>query len=158
MAPPSPPFFPPLSTSGQVDQLADQAQVAGLKASLDTSAKDYLKAMRVRRLIQAQIGHLFGRVDALLAPGRSAPAPKIDQPLAARTAAVSAAPPPGMSGIIPAGNLAGLPALVLPCGFANNLPVALQVVGAPFSENTLLAIGNEFQTRTDWHKKRPPGV
>ncbi|MGP8246600.1 MAG: amidase [Bryobacteraceae bacterium] len=150
--------FEPLITSGQVDQLADQAQIAGLKASLDTSAIDYLKAMRVRRLIQAQIARLFGRLDALLAPGRSAPAPKVDQPLSARTAAVSAAPPPGMSGIIQAGNLAGLPALVLPCGFANNLPVALQVVGAPFSENTLLAIGNEFQNRTDWHKKRPPGV
>ena len=54
------------------------------------------------------------------------------------------------------GNLAGLPALVLPCGFADKLPVALQVVGAPFSENTLLAIGKEFQARTDWHKRRPP--
>ena len=150
--------FEPLITSGQVDQLADQAQIAGLKASLDTSAKDYLKAMRVRRLIQTEIGHLFGRVDALVAPGRSAPAPKIDQPLSGRTAAVSAAPQPGMSAIVQAGNLAGLPALVLPCGFASGLPLALQVVGAPFSENTLLAVGNEFQTRTGWHQKRPPGV
>jgi aspartyl-tRNA(Asn)/glutamyl-tRNA(Gln) amidotransferase subunit A len=56
------------------------------------------------------------------------------------------------------GNLAGLPALVLPCGFAGNMPVALQVVGVPFSENTLLAIGREFQSRTDWHKRRPPGA
>ena len=151
-------IFEPLISSGQVDQLADQAQIAGLKASLDTSAKDYLNAMRVRRLIQTQIAHLFVRMDALIAPGRSGPATKIDQPLSGRTAAVSAAPPPGMSGIVPAGNLAGLPALVLPCGFANDLPVALQVVGAPFSENTLLVIGNEFQARTDWHKKRPPGV
>ena len=50
---------------------------------------------------------------------------------------------------------AGLPALVLPCGFAANLPVALQLVGVPFSENALLAVGREFQTRTDWHKRRP---
>ena len=42
---------------------------------------------------------------------------------------------PGFQGIIQAGNLAGLPALVLPCGFADNLPVALQLVGVPFSEN-----------------------
>jgi aspartyl-tRNA(Asn)/glutamyl-tRNA(Gln) amidotransferase subunit A len=63
-----------------------------------------------------------------------------------------------MSAIVQAGNLAGLPALVLPCGFASGLPLALQVVGAPFSENTLLAVGNEFQTRTGWHQKRPPGV
>ena len=53
-----------------------------------------------------------------------------------------------MSALIPAGNLAGLPALVLPCGFAANLPVALQVVGRPFSENLLLGIGREFQQRT----------
>jgi aspartyl-tRNA(Asn)/glutamyl-tRNA(Gln) amidotransferase subunit A len=48
--------------------------------------------------------------------------------------------------------------MVLPCGFAENLPVALQVVGVPFSENLLLAIGKEFQARSDWHKRRPPGV
>ena len=58
----------------------------------------------------------------------------------------------------PTGNLAGLPALVFPCGFADNLPVALQVVGAPFSENLLLSIGREFQARTDWHRRRPPGL
>ena len=57
---------------------------------------------------------------------------------------------------VQAGNLAGLPALVLPCGFAGNLPVALQVVGAPFAENLLFAIGREFQAHTDWHKRRPP--
>ena len=60
--------------------------------------------------------------------------------------------------MISAGNLAGLPALVLPCGFAENLPLAVQVVGAPFSENLLLAVGKEFQARTNWHKRRPPGV
>jgi aspartyl-tRNA(Asn)/glutamyl-tRNA(Gln) amidotransferase subunit A len=38
------------------------------------------------------------------------------------------------------------------------MPVALQVVGAPFSENTLLAIGREFQSHTDWHKRRPPSA
>jgi len=42
------------------------------------------------------------------------------------------------------------------CGFAEGLPVALQVVGPPFSENVLLAIGREFQQRTDWHRRRPP--
>ena len=51
-----------------------------------------------------------------------------------------------------------MPALVLPCGFAENLPVALQVIGAAFTENTLLAVGRDFQSRTDWHKRRPPGL
>jgi aspartyl-tRNA(Asn)/glutamyl-tRNA(Gln) amidotransferase subunit A len=55
-----------------------------------------------------------------------------------------------------AGNLAGLPALCLPCGFADGLPLAIQLVGRPFTENTLLAVGREFQRRTEWHRRRPP--
>jgi aspartyl-tRNA(Asn)/glutamyl-tRNA(Gln) amidotransferase subunit A len=60
-----------------------------------------------------------------------------------------------MSALIPAGNLAGIPALSLPCGFADGLPVAIQLVGHAFSENQLIALGKEFQTRTDWHHRRP---
>src|ERR1039457_934538 len=156
-------IFEPLITSGKVDQLADQAQIAGLKASLEMPAKDYLKAQRIRRLIQDAFSMVFGEVDALIAPGRSGPASKVDQRLdaGAPPPAVAPAPgstpdaPPGFQGIIPAGNLAGLPALVLPCGFADGLPVGPQVIGMPFSENALLAIGREFQARTDWHKRRP---
>ena len=149
--------FEQLITSGQVDELADAAQIAGLKAALELPARDYLKAMRLRRLIQQEFQKLFSRINILVAPGRPGPATKIDQPLDGSGAPASPPPPdPGLSGIIPAGNLAGLPALVLPCGFADNLPVALQLVGAPYSENTLLALGREFQSRTDWHKRRPP--
>jgi aspartyl-tRNA(Asn)/glutamyl-tRNA(Gln) amidotransferase subunit A len=152
-------IFEPLIASGKVDELADAAQIAGLKASLEVPARDYLKAMRVRRLIQEAFSRLFTEVDVLLAPGRPAPATAIDQPLDRGGPAAAAAPSdPGFRSIIPAGNLAGLPALVLPCGFAGNLPLALQVVGVPFSENLLLALGKEFQARTDWHKRRPPGV
>ena len=149
-------IFEPLIASGKVDQLADAAQVAGLKASLELPAKDYLKAMRLRRMIQTEFSRLFTTVDVLLAPARSGPASKIDQPLDSGGFQPPAGTPPGLQGIIQAGNLAGLPAVVLPCGFADHLPVALQVVGAPYSENLLLAIGREFQERTDWHKKRPP--
>jgi aspartyl-tRNA(Asn)/glutamyl-tRNA(Gln) amidotransferase subunit A len=63
---------------------------------------------------------------------------------------------PGLTALIPAGNLAGLPALSLPCGFADGMPIAIQLVGRPFTENTLLAIGRDFQARTDWHRRRPP--
>ena len=150
-------IFEPLITSGKVEELADKPQIAGLKASLEIPAKDYLKAMRLRRLVQEEVGRVFGSVDVLLAPGRAAVAPRIDQPIRRGPAAT---PPkdPGFRSLTPMGNLAGLPALVLPCGFAENLPVALQVVGAPFSENTLLAIGCAFQARTDWHKRRPPAM
>ena len=150
-------IFEPLIRSEKVDQLADPAQIAGLKANLDLTATTYLKAMRIRRLIQEAFSELFINVDVLVSPGRFDVATPVDQPLdGGRTTPRPA--DTGMSALIPAGNLAGLPALVLPCGFASNLPVALQVVGPPFSENTLLAIGREFQQRTDWHKRRPPGT
>lgn len=152
--------FEPLIESGKVDQLADPYQIAGLKASLEIPARDYLKAMRIRRQMQGALARLFGEFDALLAPATSGPAPPVDEPIG-RPAAASEAPSPapaGLRGIVQAGNLAGLPALVFPCGFADGLPVGLQVVGAPFSENTLLAIGCDFQARTDWHKRRPPGL
>jgi aspartyl-tRNA(Asn)/glutamyl-tRNA(Gln) amidotransferase subunit A len=96
-------------------------------------------------------------VDVLLTPARLGPAPKIDEPLDHPPDR----PKPkddGLTALIPAGNLAGLPALCFPCGFAGNLPVALQLAGPPWTENTLLAIGKEFQSRTDWHKRKPPGV
>jgi aspartyl-tRNA(Asn)/glutamyl-tRNA(Gln) amidotransferase subunit A len=149
-------IFEPLIASSKVNELADAPQIAGLKASQDVAAKDYLKAMRIRRLIQAEFSKFFGDLDVLLAPGRPGPAVPVTQDLDAPGFQVLPDTPPGTQGIIPAGNLAGLPALVLPCGFAGRLPVALQLVGVPFSENTLLAVGREFQSRTDWHKRRPP--
>jgi aspartyl-tRNA(Asn)/glutamyl-tRNA(Gln) amidotransferase subunit A len=143
-------IFEPLIASGKVNELADATQIAGLKASLDVPAKDYLKAMRMRRLIQAAYATLFAEVDALVTTGRNGPATPVNQPLDAAQAA-----PGGFNGIIQAGNLAGLPALAFPCGFVDKLPVALQVVGPPFSENVLLAIGRAFQAGTDWHKRHP---
>jgi aspartyl-tRNA(Asn)/glutamyl-tRNA(Gln) amidotransferase subunit A len=142
--------FEPLIKSGKVDELADQHQIAGLKAGLEIPANEYLKAMRIRELIRTAFHDLLSTVDVLVAPTRSDPAPKITQPLDRR------ATTQGLAALIPAGNLAGLPALSLPCGFANGMPMGLQLVGSPFSENMLLAIGKTFQEQTDWHKRRPP--
>jgi len=52
-------------------------------------------------------------------------------------------------------NLAGLPALALPCGFANNLPIGLQIIGPSFSEKKLFAVGIVYERNTAWHDKRP---
>ena len=140
-------IFEPLIKSGKVDELADPKQIAGLKAGLQIPAADYLKAMRIRSLIQSAFSDLLDNVDVLLAPSRFGPAPKITQPLDR---------PASSTPLIPAGNLAGLPALSLPCGFADGMPIAIQLVGRPYTENTLLAIGRDFQARTDWHRRRPP--
>lgn len=147
-------IFESLITSGKVDELADHRQAAGLKAALEIPAKDYLKAMRVRNLVKDAFRQMFVDIDVLVTPTRFSPASKISDPLDA----TRRTPPQkiGLSGLIPAGNLAGLPALSLPCGFANNLPIAISLVGRAYSENNLLALGREFQNRTDWHKRRPP--
>jgi aspartyl-tRNA(Asn)/glutamyl-tRNA(Gln) amidotransferase subunit A len=50
----------------------------------------------------------------------------------------------------------GLPALSLPCGFADGMPLGISLVTQPFGESMLLAVGREFQARTDWHRRRPP--
>jgi len=99
---------------------------------------------------------LFTEVDVLVSPSISHIAPKVAEPLDRRRDEVSRPKDRGLHDLGAAGNLAGLPALSLPCGFASGMPVAIQLVGRPFSENTLLAIGAEFQRRTDWHKRRPP--
>jgi aspartyl-tRNA(Asn)/glutamyl-tRNA(Gln) amidotransferase subunit A len=149
--------FEPLIASGKVEDLADRKQIAGLKAGLEIPALQYLRAMRVRRLVKQEIAKLYADVDVLLAPSRLGTAPKVSEPLDHRPDR----PAPkdrGLTALIPAGNLAGLPALSLPCAFADNLPLGVQLVGPAFSENTLLAVGKEYQARTDWHKRRPPGV
>jgi aspartyl-tRNA(Asn)/glutamyl-tRNA(Gln) amidotransferase subunit A len=148
-------IFEDFIRSGKVDQLADPSQIAGLKASLDVQAVDYLRAMRVRTLVQEALRTLFLDVDILLTPARLDAAPIAAEPLDLPRAG----PRPsarGLSGLIPAGNLAGLPALSLPCGFADGLPIAISLVGRPFYEHQVLAAGMAFQSQTDWHRRKPP--
>jgi aspartyl-tRNA(Asn)/glutamyl-tRNA(Gln) amidotransferase subunit A len=152
-------IFESLITSERVNELADTSQIAGLKAALEIPARDYLKAQRLRRLVQEEFARVFSEVDVLVAPGQPGPANKVSEPLDGPSPSPAPGAPPlptGFQGIVQAGNLAGLPALVIPCGFAGKLPLGLQLVGAPFSENTLLAVGRAFQEHTDWHRRRPP--
>ena len=148
--------FENLIQSGKADELADPSQTAGLKANLEVLAKDYLRAMRIRTLLKQKFHELFSTVDALVAPARYNTAPPVNEPLDGPDPAPSGKPKStGMRSLIPAGNLAGLPAISVPCGFAAGLPVALQFCGPAFSENTLIALAGVFQNKTDWHRHRP---
>ena len=149
-------IFEDLISSGKVNGLADPRQAAGLKAASEIPATEYLKAMRIRALVQDAFRNLLLDVDMLLTPTRPGPAPKVSEPLDAFAARQPVASQRGLNGLIPAGNLAGLPALAMPCGFADGLPVGISLVGRPFSENRLVAVGRAFQEMTDWHRRRPP--
>lgn len=148
--------FEPLIQSGQVDELADKRQIAGLKAGLEILAKDYLKAMRIRSQVQQEFRKLFTRVDFLVSPAVRDVASRLSEPLDGSARRPPESKQRGLRALGPGGNLAGLPALALPCGFVQGLPVALALVARPFHENLLLAIGKEYQARTDWHRRRPP--
>ncbi len=148
--------FEPLIKSGEVDQLADKSQIAGLRAGLEIAAKDYLRAMRIRRIIQQEFKKLFVDVSFLVTPTRPGVAPSARARFSDSEKKLSGSVSRGLRDLIPAGNLAGLPALSLPCGFDNGLPLGISLVGRPFYENTLLAVGREYQRQTDWHRRRPP--
>jgi aspartyl-tRNA(Asn)/glutamyl-tRNA(Gln) amidotransferase subunit A len=147
-------IFEKLIRSPQIEELGDQGQIDGLKASLNYSAVDYLKAMRIRTQIRQSFANMFTNVDLLIAPAKIDPPDRADQPFDETTP--KRPEQKGIfAGLVQASNLAGLPALTIPCGFVNGLPIGLQIVGSTFSENRILAFGREFQRRTDFHKQHP---
>jgi aspartyl-tRNA(Asn)/glutamyl-tRNA(Gln) amidotransferase subunit A len=157
-------IFGELIDSGRVDELVDRRQAAGLKAGSEIRARDYLQAQRLRTVLIERFRALFDTVDVIVAPARTSTAPSIDAPLDGRppgagsltTPPKPGAPGPGNTALIPAGNLAGLPAVFFPCGFGTDgLPVGLQLVGPPFSEALLVAIVSAYQRETGHHLKRP---
>ena len=146
-------IFEDIIRDGRVDQLADPTQAAALKAAIEIPAVDYLKAMRIRSQVrQAFRDLLYKDVDMLLAPARIGPAPPATASLGGGRLSLAAR---GLGDIIPAGNLAGLPAISLPCGFAGGLPVAISFVGRAFFDNHVIGIGRAFQSQTDWHRRKP---
>ena len=109
----------------------------------------YLKAQRVRQLIAADFKRAFGEVDILAGP---------TTPTAAFRIGAKTADPITMylNDIYTIGaNLAGLPALSVPCGFIDGLPVGLQMVGPHFAEARLLNVAHRYQLETDWHRQAP---
>ena len=112
----------------------------------------YVKALRLRRLIADDFARAFERCDILAGPV----SPSTAFPLGAKnTDPVSMY----LNDIftIPI-NLAGLPALSLPAGFAGGLPVGLQLVGRYLDEARLLNAAHRFQQATDWHARVPAGI
>jgi aspartyl-tRNA(Asn)/glutamyl-tRNA(Gln) amidotransferase subunit A len=111
----------------------------------------YLKAQRVRALISADFARAFHEVDVLIGP---------TTPTAAFELGAKTGDPVTMylNDIYTIGaNLAGLPAISVPCGFVQGLPVGMQIIGPHFSEPRLLNVAHRYQCESDWHRRAPPG-
>jgi aspartyl-tRNA(Asn)/glutamyl-tRNA(Gln) amidotransferase subunit A len=110
----------------------------------------YLKAQRVRRLIREDFLTAFGQVDVIAAPTTPQPAFRLGEkqhdPVAMYLSDIYTI----------AANLAGLPALSVPCGLVQGLPVGLQLIGRDFDEARLLNVAHRYQQVTDWHMRRAP--
>ena len=109
----------------------------------------YLQAQRIRRLIANDFVEAFKSCDVIMGP---------TSPSTAFLLGEKSADPVQMylSDIYTiAVNLAGLPGMSVPCGFADGLPVGLQLIGNYFDEARLLGVAHRYQLATDWHRRRP---
>ena len=110
----------------------------------------YLKAQKVRTLIKQEFDRAFEKYDALVTP-TSPIVPfklgeKLEDPMQMYLSDVCTLPV----------NIAGIPAISIPAGFADNLPIGMQIMGKPFSEEILLRIAFTYEQAIDWHKRKPP--
>jgi aspartyl-tRNA(Asn)/glutamyl-tRNA(Gln) amidotransferase subunit A len=119
-------------------------------------AKDYLHAARYRTLLGHAFADVLAQVDVLAMPTL----PLTAQPLGQDTIDIRGETEAVWHAILrntEPFDLTGLPALVMPCGFASDgMPVSLQIVGRPFDEAGVLKVGHAFQQASDWHTRRPP--
>lgn len=154
-------IFAELIEGGRWEELRDRRQMIGLRDALEIRARDYLRAMRLRTVLQERLRELFREVDVLLSFGRNTTATpvtqRLDQPASGSGGSLASQPRPvGNVALIPAGNLAGLPAIFFPCGFGTDgLPVGLQLVGPPLSEPLLVALAEAYQRESGHHLRRP---
>ena len=125
---------------------------ARIYLGLLTGSADYIQAQRIRSRCRAELAEVFGRVDCLALPNQAGPAPLVKEVGPIDTLFKHVVPE--YHGPF---NLTGLPTLSVPCGFSENkLPIALQLVGKPFDELTILRAGYTYQQNTEWHNQRPP--
>ena len=111
----------------------------------------YLKALKVRNLIRSDFIKAFEKCDCIMMPVAPTTAfkigEKVDDPLTMYLSDIYTI----------AVNLAGVPAISIPCGFdRNNLPIGLQIITPAFNEYKLLRIAKMYEAQTDWHKRKPP--
>ncbi len=140
--------FRDLIHSGRVAELNDPLGKIGGYMNEEISASDFILAQRIRAVLQKKMEEIFTQVDVLATPSLPVTAPRIDANLDQE---LSFADPIG--GI---GNICGLPAISVPCGFGHDgLPVGIQFIARGLDDAKVVQAARIYQRQTDWHRKRP---
>ncbi|MBU1110614.1 Asp-tRNA(Asn)/Glu-tRNA(Gln) amidotransferase subunit GatA [Patescibacteria group bacterium] len=109
----------------------------------------YLKAQKARTKICRDFEKAFDKVNLIVGPTSPSTAQKVGarnkNPMFGEMEDILVEP----------STIAGLPGINLPCGFGNNLPIGLQIIGPQFKENKIIQAAYAYEQATDWHKKRP---
>jgi aspartyl-tRNA(Asn)/glutamyl-tRNA(Gln) amidotransferase subunit A len=145
--------FESLWKTGRIEMLINKQRAVDWSAARLLPATDYLKMQRLRTEICTYAAQLFKKYAVLVAPASSSPAVSVELSNAALTnpTAITSG-----NGSLAFGNIAGLPALSVPCGFTPaNLPLGLQIIGAAFDEAALLRIAYAYEQSNSWHKRHP---
>jgi aspartyl-tRNA(Asn)/glutamyl-tRNA(Gln) amidotransferase subunit A len=141
--------FDELVEHGRIGELTAPRDRVGGYAYETILARDYLRAMRIRKHIVRAMDELCSRYDALVAPGTPQTAPPAFEPFPADSRR-------GGVPITAAGAAAGLPAVCVPSGFNEaGLPTSIQFVGRALEENRVIAAARMYQERTQWHQRMP---
>jgi aspartyl-tRNA(Asn)/glutamyl-tRNA(Gln) amidotransferase subunit A len=140
--------FEDLERGGQVRKLRSPDAPLAFVASRAIRGSDLVKAQRIRTLAQRAMSGFFGTWDLLLFPGEQTTALAADKDFSDENW-------PDPAGAV--GNLCGLPAIAVPCGFgADGLPVSLTAMSGAFEESKAISLARFFQGISSWHEKRPP--
>jgi len=125
---------------------------ARLYLGMLTGSADYIQAQRIRSRVKREFAETFQKVDLLALPSQAGPAPKVNELDPLDTLYRHLTPE-----YVSPFNLTGLPTVVIPCGFSRtNLPLALQIVGKPFDEPTVLRAAYTYQQHARLFEQRPP--
>ena len=141
--------FESLIESGRVAELTDPLGKIGGYINMTVPGTDYARAQRIRAILQRKMDDVFDNVDVIAAASLPIVATSMETNLETDLAF-----PDPLGGI---GNFCGLPAIGIPSGFTSkNLPTGLQFLGRPLDDDKVVAAAKLFQSKTDFHRRRPP--
>ena len=142
----------------RINEYDHNVKIRNLTGSI-LPAQAYYKAQKLREAVRRQVLEALEKVDVLLLPTSPIVAPMIRTHGGVESKEQLITELMGRSSWTTPFNLAGVPAISVPCGFATTdptLPIGLQIAGRPFDEATIMKAAHAYQQNTDWHNRRPP--